>query len=247
MKRINKIICIIMIMILVLEVSMMKIQYIVKADESYIYIATTKAIDAKIGDKVTFQPEAKDKNGEIININSEQFDVAWNFNTTGYGDNIDVKSGVDKSFTLTVEEKWLHNGARLKTEIFYSVLKKDGKNYTEIARGTYYINGIDLNKSIKKPKRVNKLKVKALSKKSLKVLWKQPKDNLIHKIQVQYSTNKKFKKAKIKNVKWWNTSTKINGLKKDTFYYVRIRAYKTYNKKQYYGQWSARKRAKTTL
>lgn len=63
------------------------------------------------------------------------------------------------------------------------------------------------------------------------------------KYQVQYSTNNKFKKAKTKTVKT-NRYT-IKGLKKNTRYYIRVRAVGYQFGYKITGSWSATKKVKT--
>ena len=88
------------------------------------------------------------------------------------------------------------------------------------------------------------LKAKA-AKKSATVKWKKiPKKNLkkIRKVQIQYSTDKNFKKAvKTKYAKAKKTSYKIKGLKKGRKYYVRIRAYTKAGGKVHVSKWSKSK------
>ncbi len=88
--------------------------------------------------------------------------------------------------------------------------------------------------------------IKKLSsgKKKLTVQWK--KDNRSDGYQVQYSTDKKFKKN-VKNVvigKKQTTKQTIKKLKTGKKYYVRIRSYKKINGKKYYGTWSSQKTVK---
>ena len=88
--------------------------------------------------------------------------------------------------------------------------------------------------------------IKKLSsgKKKLTVQWK--KDNRSDGYQVQYSTDKKFKKN-VKNVvigKKQTTKQTIKKLKTGKKYYVRIRSYKKINGKKYYGIWSSKKTVK---
>ena len=88
--------------------------------------------------------------------------------------------------------------------------------------------------------------IKKLSsgKKKLTVQWK--KDNRSDGYQVQYSTDKKFKKN-VKNVvigKKQTTKQTIKKLKTGKKYYVRIRSYKKINGKKYYGTWSSKKTVK---
>lgn len=97
-------------------------------------------------------------------------------------------------------------------------------------------------KKIKSPK----TKIKSLKKlkKSIKVSWKKVKG--VKGYQIQYSTSKKFKKAKkitIKKAK--KTSKIIKKLKTKKRYYVRIRTYKIVKGKKYYSDWSKKKSQKT--
>ena len=88
--------------------------------------------------------------------------------------------------------------------------------------------------------------IKKLSsgKKKLTVQWK--KDKQSDGYQVQYSTDKKFKKN-VKNVvigKKQTTKQTIKKLKTGKKYYVRIRSYKKISGKKYYGTWSSKKTVK---
>lgn len=92
-----------------------------------------------------------------------------------------------------------------------------------------------------KPKKVT-LKSLKTSKKSITVSWKKV---TCTGYQIEYSTNKNFKKSKkvfVKKSK--TTSKKISKLKKGKKYYVRVRAYKTTNGKKVYGSWSSKKSIK---
>lgn len=77
--------------------------------------------------------------------------------------------------------------------------------------------------------KLKSVKLTAVSAKKLKVSWKKlsSKDRKkIKKIEIQYSTDKKFKNnVKSKFVSSGKTSYTISGLKKNTKYYVRVRAY----------------------
>lgn len=88
--------------------------------------------------------------------------------------------------------------------------------------------------------------VKSLKKgkKSFVLQWKKMKN--ISGYEIQISTNKKFKKAKkvkIKNIK--TTKLTVKKLKKNKKYYVRMRAYRTYNGKNSYSAWTKTKSVKT--
>lgn len=88
-------------------------------------------------------------------------------------------------------------------------------------------------------------KIKGLSvtnKKKKQVALKWKKLSSAKGYQIQYATNKKFKKAKAKTT----TKTKytIKKLKKKKTYYIRVRAYKVINGKKVYGKWSSVKKVK---
>lgn len=64
--------------------------------------------------------------------------------------------------------------------------------------------------------------------------------------EVQYSTSKTFKSAKVKTVKSYKTSSvSLTGLKAKKTYYVRVRTYKTVGGKKVYSNWSSYKSVKT--
>lgn len=64
--------------------------------------------------------------------------------------------------------------------------------------------------------------------------------------QVQYSTSKKFKSPKAKNLtSYKKTKLKVKKLKKHKKYYVRVRTYKKVGKAKYYSSWSSAKSVKT--
>ena len=109
-------------------------------------------------------------------------------------------------------------------------LKADSKHPTDISPKESSLKG----------------KITAKSK-AFTVKWKKQTD--VSGYQIQYSTNKKFKKGtKIKTVKKSNaTKTTIKKLKAGKKYYVRIRTYKTVNGTNYYSAWSKSKSVKTNL
>ena len=96
------------------------------------------------------------------------------------------------------------------------------------------------------PKNNKKVKVASAKagKKSIKVTWKKVKG--IKGYQIQYSTNKKFKKGNktitVKSAK--STSATIKKLKSKKKYYVRMRTYKVVNGKKVYSAWSKAKSVK---
>lgn len=96
---------------------------------------------------------------------------------------------------------------------------------------------------IPKVAKVKKYKVKA-KKKGFVLTWK--KDSKVSGYQVQVSAKKNFKGAKKISVKKSKTKYKISKLKAGKKYYIRIRAYRTYQtqdgrKKKAYGKWTIKK------
>ena len=88
--------------------------------------------------------------------------------------------------------------------------------------------------------------VKHLKKgvRAFKPTWKK-QTKQISGYQVQYSTKKSFKSAKIKNVSPKKKSTWVIKQKKHKKYYVRVRTYKKVGKTKYYSSWSSAKSVKT--
>lgn len=74
----------------------------------------------------------------------------------------------------------------------------------------------------------------------VKVTWKKVSNILGY--QIQYATNKKFKKAKKKTVK--STFVTLKRLKKKKTYFIRVRTYKIADGKRVYGKWSSVKKVK---
>ena len=104
------------------------------------------------------------------------------------------------------------------------------------------------SKSVKKitvygvPKKPEMKKLTA-GKKRFTVQWK--KDKKADGYQVQYSTDKKFKKnVKSVNVSKKNTKATVKKLKKGKTYRVRVRSYKKINGKKYYSGWGKVKSVK---
>ncbi|MFR8168893.1 MAG: leucine-rich repeat protein [Lachnospiraceae bacterium] len=104
------------------------------------------------------------------------------------------------------------------------------------------------SKSVKKitvygvPKKPEMKKLTA-GKKKFTVQWK--KDKKADGYQVQYSTDKKFKKnVKSVNVSKKNTKATVKKLKKRKTYRVRVRSYKKINGKKYYSGWGKVKSVK---
>lgn len=94
-----------------------------------------------------------------------------------------------------------------------------------------------------KPNKVKIKSVKAVSTTAAKVSWKKVKKAKGYQIKV--STNKKFKRSKVVNIKKNTSKAKIKKLKANTKYFVKVRAYTKFGKKKVYGRWSKFKSVKT--
>ena len=110
----------------------------------------------------------------------------------------------------------------------YTVTIKFKNHYVGTEKRTFTIN----------PKGTSVSKVTA-AKKGFKVTWKKQAAQTTG-YQVQYSTDKNFKKGnKTVTVKGAKTTAKtISKLTKGKKYYVRVRTYKTVNKTNFYSGWS---------
>ena len=91
-----------------------------------------------------------------------------------------------------------------------------------------------------KPKKVAKLKLKAMYSRKLKVTWKKEKS--IDGYQIVYATDKKFKNKKVKSCK--TAEIVLKKVKSNKTYYVKVRAYRKINGKKVYGPWSKVKKIK---
>ncbi len=92
------------------------------------------------------------------------------------------------------------------------------------------------------PKKVKIKKVKSTGKKKIKVTWEW--DVYTDGYQIQYATNKKFKKKRSKNASMYSSSKVIKKLKSKKKYFVRVRAYVVVNGEKKYGKWSKVKKVK---
>ena len=84
------------------------------------------------------------------------------------------------------------------------------------------------------------------SENCIKIKWK--KVNGINGYQIQYSTNKEFKKAKKITIKSKTTTSKtIKNIGNSKKYYIRIRSYKKNKRKNIYSNWSKNKVTKPIM
>ena len=156
------------------------------------------------------------------------------------------KKSVGQSFTLKPKAKGkiTYKTGNKKVATVNSKGKVTGKatiTVTAKATSTY-------SKSVKKitvygvPKKPEMKKLTA-GKKKFTVQWK--KDKKADGYQVQYSTDKKFKKnVKSVNVSKKSTKATVKKLKKGKTYWVRMHSYKKINGKKYYSGWGKVKSVK---
>ena len=167
--------------------------------------------------------------------------------TTVYSGKFTVKlSGTTYAYngkTQKPKVKVTYKGKTLSSK-YYTVVYKNNKNIgtatvTVKGKGNYKkCSGKATFKIVLKKSTLSSLKA---GKKTATVSWKTITGNTGY--QIQYSTNKNFSKSKI--VKVTGAGKKSATLKKLTSkktYYVRVRAYKTVNKKSVYGAWSGSKK-----
>jgi hypothetical protein len=179
-----------------------------------------------------------------------------------YSVNIDTKSSVKAD--LKIEEVASMQSAVVRTVSSDSrckwkgiVLKKGEKAGLKLpavksADGTYQLPSnaeYRLNRSNQVLPAVKGVKVKAGSR-SIKASWtklsKKAQKN-VSRIEVQYSTDNKFRKSAAAAVLLEKTagSVKISGLKNNQVYYVRVRTVKPAGSKKRVSEWSAVRKVKT--
>lgn len=144
------------------------------------------------------------------------------------------------------------NGKTLHYGIDYTFICKGGKaigSYAVAVKGVGSYTGTVAARFNIVPKSV-KAKKPAAGKRSFTAKWARPSSKFLKQTsgyQVQWSTDKNFKKAvKSKTVKGAKkTSLKVSKLKAKKTYYVRVCAYKQVGKVKYYSSWSKVQKVKT--
>lgn len=148
---------------------------------------------------------------------------------------VTIKNALNKTLKEGTDYKISYSSGRKNVGEYKVTITFKGK-YKNVAKKTLKFNIVPKGTSLKSLKK---------AKKSFTVKWKKQKTQTTG-YQIQYSTSKKFKNAKafkVSNLK--TVSRTIGNLKTKTKYYVRIRTYKTVNKKTYYSSWSDTKTVKT--
>lgn len=95
--------------------------------------------------------------------------------------------------------------------------------------------------TITAPATSNVMSLKVVNQTSFKATWR--KSTTASGYKLQYATSKSFKDGKTVTLRSSKTLAKtINGLKKGQTYYVRVKPYQTFNKKNIFGLWCTAKK-----
>lgn len=117
------------------------------------------------------------------------------------------------------------------------------RSYRTISKINHYGAYSNTYKNFTLPKAAAISSLTSTASKSIAVKWSKL---TCSGYQIQYSTSSKFTSAKTVTIsKNTTTSKTITGLTGNKKYYVRIRAYKTYNSTKYYTAWSSAKSVTT--
>lgn len=153
-------------------------------------------------------------------------------------------SGKSQTQKVSVKNSLMTLNSGSEYKVSYSGNKSVGTAKIKIT-GTGNYNGT-ITKTFKINPKGRSLKSVKKGKKSFKATWKKSSKTWTTGYQVQYSTSKKFKKAKTATVKSYKkTKVTVKKLKKRKTYYVHMRTYKTVKGKKYYSGWSKIKKVKT--
>lgn len=196
--------------------------------------------------------ESADKNYKIV------FAAKGNDNTTIWGVKDNTHTTHTYTYAVTKKATCTENGIKTYT------CKVCGRKYTQTVKATGHTVVIDkavkptyassgktegkhcsvCKKVLVAQKTVARLTVpkSSISKitsrsKGFNLSWK--KVSVASSYEIQYATNSKYSSAKKITVSKSSTSKTVTKLKPSKKYYVRIRAYKTYNGKRYYSAWSS--------
>ncbi len=128
--------------------------------------------------------------------------------------------------------------------VVYSNNKKPGQANIKITfKGVY--EGTISTTFVIKPAKVSLSKAVNQSGRKIKITWKKAVGASGY--EISYAKSKSFKKGKKTVTAKSSAKTKtITKLTRKKTYYIRVRAYKTVNKKKIYGVWSSKKRVKVT-
>ena len=175
-------------------------------------------------------------------------------NQTIVGNASYTKTHGNKAFSLNAKLT-VGNGKMTYTSSDKKVVTVDSKGKISIkgsgkatitirAATTATFNGASKNVTITvKPKKVTLSSVKSSAKKQMTIKWKRVATTTGY--EIQYSTNKKFKKSVAKkNINKASTISKTYKVKSGKQYFVRVCSYKKVGNQKIYGAWSTVKSVK---
>ena len=179
----------------------------------------------------------------MVETSDQQYGMVTGSGIRQYGSFAQVEASANEG---CVFKGWYQGNRLISNEIVYRFSVVEDVTLVARFEKNSGSGNISDKENINLPKATTiKGKIKARSKAFL-VKWKKQAE--VSGYQIQYSTNKKFKKkgTKIKTVKK-STAAKltVKKLKAGKKYYVRIRTYKTINGTNYYSAWSKSKSVKT--
>lgn len=227
---------------------------------------TYMGVDMQYSFVPSFKPSGETTNESYMNKNNEvttATDYKLNKSITGQfalNDDTDiykVKLTKNGFLKLTVSSQFQSMDIAVQSEMDDVSYKEEGvqvgkHTYTYFCpKGTYYITMLSganatgtysLNTSMSDIPATSVKKVTNVSSRSAKISW--TRKSSVTGYQIQYSTDKKFKKGNkyyvVNDMK--ASSAKIYSLKLNKKYYVRVRTYSLdKNGKKYYSKWSSTK------
>lgn len=131
-----------------------------------------------------------------------------------------------KTKTNSIEIEKLKAGTRYKIKV---------RAYKTVNDIQYFGNYSSILQTVTKPKKIVDLKVKSKTKNSVKISWKKSVGATGHKVYIYNIKTKKYEYYK----KTLNTSLTISKLKSNNKYKIKIKAYKSFNRKQYLSNYSS--------
>lgn len=178
--------------------------------------------------------------GKIANSSTIRHAETFELSKTVY-----TYNGKKKTPSVTVKDT---AGKTLKENVDYTVSYDSGRKNVGSYKVT--IKMIGNHKGTKTLKfKINPVKtnITELSSAKKKIVVKiAKKTTQVTGYQIQYSTSKKFTKAKTKTITNNKTiKTTLDALASNKTYYIKVRTYKTVNGTKYYSGWSSYKSVKT--
>ena len=178
--------------------------------------------------------------------------------SVGQVEGVSIKSQTSSSITvswkkvkkITGYKVYVYNSSKKKYEYYKSTnntkleIKKLSsakeykikvRAYKKVKGKEYYGKYSSVKKEITTPAKVKNLAKKSVSTNSIKISWNKVSRATGYKVYLYNSSKKKYEYYG----KTSNTTMTIKKLKSSKQYKIKVRAYKTYNKNQYFGSYSS--------